>query len=95
MHLSEVLIKPVITEKSSAQREGGVYVFRVSPEANKILIKQAVEKFFSVKVEKVRVMIQKPKIKVNFRTGKSNKRPALTKAYVFIKGKNKIPELDI
>lgn len=94
MNLSEVLIKPLITEKSTSQRESGIYIFRIHPLANKILVKQAVEKFFSVKVDKVRVLVRKPKIKTNFRTGKKNKKSAIRKAYVFIKSKSKIPELD-
>jgi large subunit ribosomal protein L23 len=95
MNLNEILIKPIITEKSTVVREKGVYVFKVSPRSNKIVIKQAVEKLFSVKVNKVRIVIQKPKVKTNLKTGKKNKKSSLKKAYVYIENKNKIMELDI
>ena len=56
MHLSEVLRRPLITEKNSALQAQGKYVFEVAGEANKHQIKQAVEKAFKVKVTAVNVM---------------------------------------
>ncbi|MDA0691286.1 MAG: 50S ribosomal protein L23 [Nitrospinae bacterium] len=49
-----VLVKPMITEKSTLlQEDGNWLVFRVNPDANKIQIKNAVEKIFSVTVLQV------------------------------------------
>jgi len=59
----DVLVRPLVTEKSLALREQRKYVFEVNPLANKGLVKEAVEKLFNVKVEKVNIMNMKPKPK--------------------------------
>ena len=57
MHLSEVLRRPLITEKNTAiQAPQGKYAFEVAAGANKDLIKQAVEQAFKVDVTGVNVM---------------------------------------
>ena len=52
-----VIKKPLVTEKNSVLAEKGVYVFEVDREANKLAIKQAVEKYFRVKVQSVNTSI--------------------------------------
>jgi large subunit ribosomal protein L23 len=52
---SEVLIRPAVTEKSTALAEKGKYVFLVNKSANVKMIKQAVEDLFSVKVKSVNI----------------------------------------
>ena len=52
----EILKAPVVTEKSEADKNNGVYTFKVDPKANKIEIKQAIEKKFGVKVVSVRTL---------------------------------------
>ena len=53
----DVILKPVITENSMAIMDSKKYTFLVHPEANKIQIKQAVEKMFEgTKVESVHTM---------------------------------------
>lgn len=53
----DVIIKPVITEKSMSEMGDKKYTFQVHPEANKIMIKEAVEKMFpGTKVEKVNTL---------------------------------------
>ncbi len=56
MVYEDILIEPVLTEKATALREEGKYVFKVSPEANKYEIKEAVRRLFGVKVAKCTVM---------------------------------------
>ena len=56
MHLYEVLRRPLITEKNTVLQAEGKYAFEVAREANKLQIKQAVEKAFKVKVAAVNVM---------------------------------------
>ncbi len=56
MHLYEILRRPLITEKYTALQAYGKYAFEVAGEANKPLIKQAVEKAFKVEVTAVNVM---------------------------------------
>lgn len=75
-HMTDVLKKPVLTEKSLAlQTEENKYTFDVDLDANKTEVKIAVEKLFNVKVEKVNIMNVKPKAKRTGRyEGKTNKR---------------------
>ncbi|MEZ4520924.1 MAG: 50S ribosomal protein L23 [Thermomicrobiales bacterium] len=61
LHHSEVLIRPIITEKSTDLTPLGQYVFEVAMNANKIQIRDAVERIFDVEVEKVNTHISKPK----------------------------------
>jgi len=56
MDLYEVLKRPLVTEKSAGLQIEGKYAFEVDSRANKIQIKQAVEKAFKVKVTAVNVM---------------------------------------
>lgn len=55
MHVSEVLIRPVITEKNSLLGEQGKYTFEVDRRANKPQVREAVEHAFKVKVVAVNV----------------------------------------
>ena len=57
----EIIKAPVITEKSMADKENGKYTFKVDPRANKIEIKNAIEKIFNVKVISIRTLNVKPK----------------------------------
>ncbi|MGC8972128.1 MAG: 50S ribosomal protein L23 [bacterium] len=59
----DVIIRPIITEKSSILKELGKYEFVVSPFANKIEVKKAIEDIFGVKVKKVNIIKQKGKKK--------------------------------
>ena len=56
MHLYQVLRRPLITEKSTALQAQGKYAFEVAVEANKLQVKQAVEKAFKVNVSAVNVI---------------------------------------
>jgi large subunit ribosomal protein L23 len=56
MNVYEVLLRPIVTEKSMEQREQNKYVFEVAARANKRQIQEAVEKIFNVSVVDVRTM---------------------------------------
>ena len=73
---ADIIIAPVITEKSqNLASDGKTYVFKVRKDANKIQIKQAVEKIFDVKVEKVNTINVKPRKKrVGRYTGLTNRK---------------------
>ncbi|RMG46098.1 MAG: 50S ribosomal protein L23 [Acidobacteria bacterium] len=93
----DVIQAPVVTEKAlelkdRPEDEGPqVLVFRVNPKANKHQIKQAVEKIFNVKVEKVRVTRQRGK-RV-YRWGRLvGERKEWKKAYVTLKPGERITE---
>jgi large subunit ribosomal protein L23 len=63
LHPSEVLIAPVVSEKSYALIEDHKYSFRVHQDAHKTQIRQAVESLFDVHVERVNVVKVQPKPK--------------------------------
>jgi large subunit ribosomal protein L23 len=65
----DIIVRPVVSEKSYAAYDANVYTFIVSPEANKIEIRKAVEELFGRKVEKVATINRKGKRKRNRRTG--------------------------
>ena len=56
MVYEDILIEPVLSEKATILREENKYVFKVSPFAGKIQIKEAVRKLFNVKVVDCTVM---------------------------------------
>lgn len=56
MHIYEVLRRPIVTEKATLIAEEGQYAFEVAMEANKAMVKEAIEKRFGVNVLKVNVM---------------------------------------
>ncbi|HEU0250332.1 MAG: 50S ribosomal protein L23 [Solirubrobacteraceae bacterium] len=63
MDSSQVIIKPVLSEKSFALSAVGKYTFRVHPDAHRTQIRQAVESLFGVKVLEVRTLSVKSKPK--------------------------------
>ena len=62
-HYSDIIIAPVITEKSMAERQNGVYTFKVAKDADKLEIKKAIEEAFKVSVVSVNTLNTKPKKK--------------------------------
>ncbi|MFA4886091.1 MAG: 50S ribosomal protein L23 [Desulfotomaculaceae bacterium] len=84
----DILKKPVVTEKSTSLLQDNKYTFVVDPRANKTEIKQAVEKTFKVKVEKVNTMNVKGKIKRVRRI--PGRTPDIKKAIVTLKKGDKI-----
>ena len=63
MNAREVLIQPVVSEKSYELLAANKYTFRVNPRAHKTQIRQAVEEVFGVRVQDVRTLNAKPKPK--------------------------------
>lgn len=84
--------RPLLTEKAMKDNEKRIYAFDVTPSSNKIEIKKAVEAMFEVKVESVRTLRVKGKVKAR-RTRKgvmSGRLPLRKKAYVTLKEGHKI-----
>jgi large subunit ribosomal protein L23 len=82
MHVYDILKRPIVTEKSSAQADAArQYTFEVDQRANKIQIKDAVETAFNVKVTGIRIVCIPAK---RGRYGRNSivKKPALKKAVV-------------
>ena len=63
MEARDILIRPIVTEKSTALMEQGKYTFRVPLVATKVQIRQAVEQIFKVKVQAVNTMRYEGKVK--------------------------------
>jgi large subunit ribosomal protein L23 len=83
LHPNQVLLAPVVSEKSYSLIENRMYSFRVHAEAHKTQIRQAVEELFSVQVESVHIVkvASKPK-----RRGMSRgRKPGWKKAIVKLK----------
>ena len=91
MKLTDVIRRPLVTEKSTLQRElGNVLAFEVHVDATKVEIKQAVEQLFGAKVADVRTASQRGKLK---RQGRySGRRPDWKKAFVVLKQGEKMIE---
>ncbi len=90
MKAHEIIVKPVLTEKSYDQIDSKKYTFIVAKDANKIQIKNAVEEVFRVKVESVNTMNRQGKLK---RQGAHiGRRPATKKAIVKLTSESKTIE---
>jgi len=79
----DVILQPVVSEKSYGLLDEGRYTFIVHPDSNKTEIKQAVEQIFGVKVRSVNTMNRKGKRKrfgLHYGTRKSTKRAIVTLA---------------
>ena len=75
LQAAEIIVRPVISEKSMDETQRGKYTFAVHDDANKLQIKQAVEELFKVDVIGVNVLTSKPKEK------RRNSRRGRTKGY--------------
>jgi len=85
----DTIISSLVTEKSTTQREGqNQYSFMVDKRANKIEIKEAVERLFKVKVTEVRTTMIRGKVKKLGR--RFGKRPDWKKAIVTVKEGDRI-----
>ncbi len=72
MDYTDIIIAPVLTEKSNELRAQQKYVFKVDSRSTKIQIKEAVRKLFNVKVESCTVMNVKGKMRrVRYRAGRT------------------------
>jgi large subunit ribosomal protein L23 len=91
MNVYQVLKRPILTEKSDYQRDDNQYVFEVDRRANKLQIKEAVERIFDVEVAAVNTMVMKPKRR---RLGRKSivTRPAWKRAVVTLAAGERIQD---
>ena len=78
----DIIVSPVVSEKSYALMEEGVYTFKVHPDASKPQIRDAVQEIFGVKVANVNTLNRPGKRKRNRRTFTYGKRPDTKRALV-------------
>jgi large subunit ribosomal protein L23 len=89
MEPSQVIIRPVVSEKSYVLAAAGKYTFRIHPDAHKTQVRQAIEALFDVHVEEVRTLSVKSKPK---RRGTSRGRTrSWKKAIVQVRAGETIP----
>ena len=86
----DIIIRPVVSEKSYGLLDAGVYTLVVAPEANKIQIRAAVESIFNVRVTKVNTLNRKGKRKRNRRTFTFGKRSDTKRAIVTLAAGDRI-----
>ena len=91
MKLSDVIRRPLITEKTSTMREDGrTIVFEVASGATKVEVRQAIERLLGSKVDSIRTAIAHGKVK---RQGRfAGRRSDWKKAYVRLRDGEKLPD---
>ena len=87
----DIIIKPVISEKSTTLVEQDVYTFQVHPDATKPEIHDAIEAIWGVKVLKVNTLNRKGKYQRTRNTNRLGKRPSTKRAIVKLAAGSKIP----
>ena len=85
-----VILRPVVSEKSYALLDAGVYTFVVAPDSNKTEIRQAVESIFNVRVVKVNTVNRKGKRKRNRKSFTFGTRPDTKRAVVTLAAGDRI-----
>ena len=88
MNIHQVLVKPTVTEKSTILQEISKYTFQVAPRANKVEVKEAVEKTFDVTV--IDVNITKIHGKRKRYGPRVSKQPDIKKAVITLKQGDRI-----
>jgi large subunit ribosomal protein L23 len=87
MKPSEILIKPIITEKANAMQDKfRRYAFRVARKANKLEIKKAIETFYGVTVTDVNTVVSPAKNKTRYTKAGfiQGRKPSFKKAYITV-----------
>ena len=87
----DVILRPVVSEKTMALLDTNAYTFVVHPDANKIEIRQAVEQLFNAQVVKVNTLNRKGKRKRNRRQPTFGKRSDTKRAVVTLAEGQRIP----
>ncbi len=94
LRIERILRRPLITEKNTRLMEQDQYSFEVDPAANKIQIREAVERTFNVRVKAVNTMVVKPKAKSRVASRRGGRivgaRPGWKKAVVTLQPGDRI-----
>ncbi len=92
MEAEQIIIEPLLTEKSVKERAASRYAFKVHLRATKVAVKLAVQQLFKVKVTDVNTCHVRPKQRI---TGRSiGRTSSWKKAYVTLAAGQKIAELE-
>ncbi|MDP9402940.1 MAG: 50S ribosomal protein L23 [Actinomycetota bacterium] len=86
----DIVLRPVVSEKSYSLLDDGVYTFVVAPRANKTEIRHAIESIFNVRVSNVNTLNRKGKRKRNRRQATFGTRADTKRAIVTLAGEDRI-----
>ena len=86
----DIVLRPVVSEKSYSLLDDGVYTFIVDPHANKTQIRHAIESIFNVRVSKVNTLTRKGKRKRNRKSATFGTRSDTKRAIVTLAGEDRI-----
>jgi large subunit ribosomal protein L23 len=86
----DIVLRPVVSEKSYSLLDDGVYTFVVDPRANKTEIRHAIESIFNVRVSNVNTLNRKGKRKRNRRQATFGTRADTKRAIVTLAGEDRI-----
>lgn len=89
MNAHEIIIKPVVTEKSTLMQEKKIFAFWVNPKATKIDVKMAIKAIYGADVAEVKIVNTAAKMRA-LKKGSFNKRKFNRKAYISLVGKAKL-----
>lgn len=95
MELTQIIKRPVITEKSTRVAAQGKYTFQVDPQATKAQVAEAVKRLFGVSVRKVWVAVMPRKTKGSHRLGRRANTEGWKKATVQVGQGEKIDLLEV
>ncbi|MEO5723448.1 MAG: 50S ribosomal protein L23 [Ilumatobacteraceae bacterium] len=87
----DIILAPVVSEKSYGLIEHGVYTFKVHPSASKPEIHDAIEAIWGVKVVKVNTMNRKGKVTRARKSNKTGSKPDIKRAVVTLAAGHEIP----
>lgn len=93
MHLSTIIIGPVVTEKAEALKTQKTYVIQVRNEATKVDVKNALKQFYDVDAESVRVLRTRPKVRLLGQGRSLEKRHRTKRMMVTLSKKSKTLDL--
>jgi ribosomal protein L23 len=93
MHLSTLIIGPVVTEKAEALKTQKTYVIHVRSEATKVDIKNALKQFYDVDVSSIRALRTRPKVRLLGQGRSLEKRHRTKRMIVTLSKKSKALDL--
>ena len=89
MKITDIIIRPVVTEKATRLEQAMTYMFYVNPVASKVDVKNAIKTLYGHEVASVKMLRTPVKTRV-MRKSLVNKRPMMKKAMITLKGKKKL-----
>ena len=87
----DIILRPIISEKSYSLMDKGTYTFEVAPEASKPEISDAIESIWNVKVRRVNTLNRRGKLRQTRGTNRFGKRKDTKRAIVTLEAGNEIP----